>query len=79
MPAVTGESAARILCAIAAGCGVAAIVIWPFLLAPVGLLALLVAAKLSADARLTRAAAVVLAVGALAGTAVAAGFSRSLY
>jgi hypothetical protein len=76
---VNRESTAVALAVVAAACGVAAIVTRPFLLAPIGLLFLLAATKLSADRRVTGAASAILALGALAGAAVAVGFTQPLY
>jgi hypothetical protein len=76
---VSRESASIAFSAIAAAAGIVAIVTRPFLFTPIGLLFLLVAAKLTADRRLTTPAAMILAVGALAGTAVAVGFTKPLY
>ena len=70
---------ATVLSAVAAAAGIAAIVTRPFLCAPIGLLCLLVAAKLSAERRITAPAAGVLVLGALAGAAVAVGFTKPLY
>jgi hypothetical protein len=70
---------ATVLAALAAAAGIAAIVTRPFLCAPIGLLCLLVAAKLSAERRITAPAAGVLVIGALAGAAVAVGFTKPLY
>jgi hypothetical protein len=76
---VSRESAALVLSGVAAACGIAAIVTRPFLIAPIGVLALLTATKLSSDRRLTGSATLVLALGALAGAAVAVGFTHPLY
>ena len=73
------ESTARAAALVAAACGVVAIVTRPFLFAPLGLIFLLFAARQSADRRVTGAALAVLAVGALAGTAVAVGYTKPLY
>jgi len=58
---------------------IVAIATRPFLFAPIGLLCLLVSAKLTAERRFTAPAAGVLALGALAGAAVAVGFTQPLY
>jgi hypothetical protein len=79
VPRVNRESAAMLFSGIAAACGIAAIVTRPFLIAPIGVLSLLVATKLSADRRLTGSVTAVLALGALAGAAVAVGFTHPLY
>ena len=63
----------------AAALGIVSIVTRPFLFVPIGLLCLLVAAKLTADRRFTAPATAILALGALAGTAVAVGFTQPLY
>ena len=73
------ETWASILSAVAAAAGIAAIVTRPFLCAPIGLLCLLVAAKLSSERRFTAPAAGLLVLGALAGAAVAVGFTKPLY
>jgi hypothetical protein len=76
---VKSDSVSAGLSFLAAALGVVAIVTRPFLFAPIGLLCLLVAAKLTADRRYTAPAAAILAVGAIAGAAVAAGFTNPLY
>ena len=63
----------------AAALGIVAIVTRPFLFVPIGLLCLLVATRLTADRRFTVPAAGILALGALAGTAVEVGFTQPLY
>ena len=73
------ELVSKILAAAAATLGIVAIATRPFLFAPIGLLCLLVSAKLTAERRITAPAAGVLALGALAGAAVAVGFTRPLY
>ena len=73
------ESASTVFSVVAAAAGIASIVTRPFLCAPIGLLCLLVAAKLSANRKLTAPAAGVLVLGALAGAAVAVGFTKPLY
>jgi hypothetical protein len=67
------------LSVVAAAAGVTGIITRPFLLIPIGLLFLLVAAKLSDNRRVTMPAAAILALGALAGTAIAVGFTQPLY
>jgi len=64
---------------IAAAFGIAAIVTRPFLLAPIGMLFLYFSARQTPNQRLTLPVAIIVAVGALAGAAVAAGFSKPLY
>ena len=64
---------------LAGAAGIVSIVTRPFLFAPIGLLCLLVAAKLTRDRRFTAPAAAVLVLGALAGAAVAVGFTKPLY
>ena len=64
---------------IAAAFGIVAIVTRPFLFAPIGLVFLLVSARQGPTRRFTGPALVVLTLGALAGTAVAAGFTKPLY
>jgi hypothetical protein len=76
---VNRDSISSVLAVAAAALGIVAIVTRPFLFAPIGLLCLLVAAKLSADRWFTVPAAGVLALGALAGAAVAVGFTKPLY
>jgi hypothetical protein len=76
---VKNESVSAGLSLVAAALGVVAIITRPFLFAPIGLLCLCVAAKLTSDRRYTAPAAAVLAVGAIAGAAVAAGFTNPLY
>jgi hypothetical protein len=76
---VNRESASIALSVVAAAAGIAGIVTRPFLLVPIGLLFLLVASKLTEDRRVTLAAAMILALGALAGAAVAVGFTQPLY
>jgi hypothetical protein len=76
---VTRDTIGTALAVVAAVAGVVAIVTRPFLCVPIGLLCLLVATKLTRDQRFTRPAAALLVVGALAGTAVAAGFTNPLY
>jgi hypothetical protein len=63
----------------AAACGVISIVTRPFLFGPIGLIFLLVSAKMIADRKYTGTAAVILMLGAFAGTAVAAAFTKPLY
>ena len=68
------------LLAVAAGvCGIVAIVTRPFIFAPLGLIFLLISAKELSDRRYTGVAAVVLVIGSLAGTAVAAAYTKPLY
>jgi len=76
---VNRELVSKVLAAAAATLGIVAIATRPFLFAPIGLLCLLVSAKLTAERRITAPAAGVLALGALAGAAVAVGFTRPLY
>jgi len=76
---VNRESVSKVLAVAAAALGIVAIGTRPFLFAPIGLLCLLVSAKLTADRRITAPAAGVLALGALAGAAVAVGFTQPLY
>jgi len=76
---VSRDSIGAVLAIAAAVFGIVAIVTRPFLFAPIGLLCLLAAAKLTADRRFTAPAAAILALGALAGLAIAAGFTRPLY
>ena len=73
------ELVSKVLAAAAATLGIVAIATRPFLFAPIGLLCLLVSAKLTAERRFTAPAAGVLALGALAGAAVAVGFTQPLY
>jgi hypothetical protein len=76
---VNRDSLAWGFAAVAAAAGIAAIVTRPFLLAPIGLIFLLIAAKLTSDRRVTVPATAILALGALAGAAVAVGFTKPLY
>jgi hypothetical protein len=76
---VNRDSISSVLSVAAAALGIVAIITRPFLFAPIGLLCLLVAAKLSADRRFTVPAAGILALGAMAGAAVAVGFTKPLY
>jgi len=76
---VNRELVSKVLAAAAATLGIVAIATRPFLFAPIGLLCLLVPAKLTAERRITAPAAGVLALGALAGAAVAVGFTQPLY
>src|SRR5438105_2563911 len=70
VPRVTRQPVPATLSVLAAALGIAAIVTRPFLFAPIGMLALLLATKLTADRRITGTAAAILTLGALAGTAV---------
>jgi hypothetical protein len=76
---VKRDTISSALAVAAAALGIVAIVTRPFLFVPIGLLCLLVATKLTADRRFTAPAAGILALGALAGTAVAVGFTQPLY
>jgi len=76
---VSRGARANLLAVAAAVCGIVSIVNRPFLFAPLGLLFLLVGARATSDRRFTGTAAVVLTLGALAGTAVAAAFTKPLY
>jgi len=76
---VKRDSISAAFAVVAAALGIVAIVTRPFLFAPIGLLFLLVAAKLTSDRRFTAPATAILALGALAGTAVAVGFTQPLY
>ena len=77
--AVNRASISVVFAAVAAVAEIVAIVTRPFLFAPIGLLCLLTAAKLTSERRYTAPAAAVLALGALAGAAVAVGFTKPLY
>jgi hypothetical protein len=63
----------------AAICGIVSIVSRPFLFGPIGLIFVLIGARESQSRRFTGPALVVLTLGALAGTAIAAGFTKPLY
>jgi hypothetical protein len=76
---VNRDSIAVGLTVVAAVLGVVAIVTRPFLFAPLGVICLCVAAVMSSNRRLTVPVAVFLAVGALAGAAIAVGFTKPLY
>lgn len=69
----------KLLAIAAAVCGIVSIVTRPFLFGPLGLIFLLVSAKMLADRRYTMTAAIVLMLGAFAGMAVAAAFTKPLY
>ncbi len=73
------ESVAGALAILAGALGIASVVIRPFLFAPIGMLVLLVATKLTANRRLTGPAATIIAIGGLAGAAIAVGFTKPLY
>jgi hypothetical protein len=76
---VKRDTISAALSVVAAALGIVGIVTRPFLFVPIGLLLLLVAAKLTADRRFTAPAAGILALGALAGAAIAVGFTQPLY
>jgi hypothetical protein len=76
---VSKASASSVLSVLAAAAGVVAVITRPFLFAPIGLLCLLAAAKLTSDRRFTAPAAGILVLGALTGAAVAVGFTKPLY
>jgi hypothetical protein len=76
---VSRDSIGAVFAAAAAVFGIVAIITRPFLFAPIGVLCLFAAAKLTADRRFTAPAMVVLALGALTGAAIAVGFTRPLY
>jgi hypothetical protein len=76
---VSRKTLGFVLAVAAAVFGIVAIVTRPFLFAPIGALCLFAAAKLTADRRVTAPAMAVLALGALAGCAIAVGFTRPLY
>ena len=79
MPPVSRTTVPNILTAAAAALGIVSIITRPFLFAPIGMVLLMIAVRQSQDKRYTGMAAVVLSVGALAGAAIAAGYSKSLY
>jgi hypothetical protein len=71
---------AVILYSLGAAAGIAAIFIWPFLFAPIGLLLVLVAVVLSANnRRLSGAAITVVIFGFLIGASIAIWHSKALY
>ena len=74
-----GETAAKVLTVVAAALAVASIVTRPFLFAPIATIVMLVAAKMSANRRLTAPVATFIAIAALAGAAIAVGFTKPLY
>jgi uncharacterized membrane protein YcaP (DUF421 family) len=76
---VNWEKVTTVTSIIAAALGIAAIVFRPFLLVPIAMLFLYFSARQSPNQRLTLPVAVIVALGALAGAAVAAGFSKPLY
>ena len=73
------DSVAVGLSVLAGVLGIVAIVTRPFLFAPIGMICLSVAAVMSDNRRLTGSVALILAVGALAGAAIAVGFTKPLY
>ena len=73
------ETWAAAIAALSGACGITSIVTRPFLFGPIGFLLLLVSAKLTANRRWTGAAAVIVALGGFAGTAIAVGFTKPLY
>jgi hypothetical protein len=76
---VTRDTVSTALAVVAAVLGIVGIATRPFLFVPIGLLFLLVAAKLTPERRFTVPAAGILSLGALAGAAIAVGFSQPLY
>lgn len=64
---------------IAAALGIVGLITRPFLFFPIGLFFLLASAKFSEERRLTAAVASFLAICAIAGAAIAAGFDKPLY
>jgi hypothetical protein len=79
VPRVNRSTPSNVFALLAAALGVVGIITRPFLFVPVGLVCLLLAAKLSADRRFTGLAAAFLALCAVAGAAIAAGFTKPLY
>jgi hypothetical protein len=76
---VQRERVARALAVAAAGLGIVTIVTRPFLFAPIAVLILLLTTKLTADRRLTGAAAAIVTAGAFAGATIAIWFTKPLY
>jgi hypothetical protein len=76
---VKRDSWGSVVAGLAAACGITSIITRPFLFGPIGLLLLLTSVKLTADRRWTTPAAAIIALGGLAGTAIAAGFTKPLY
>jgi hypothetical protein len=76
---VNSRSVGSALAAAAGALGIVGIITRPFLFVPIGLLLLAVAAKVTDERRVTLLAAGVLALGALAGAAIAVGFTKPLY
>jgi len=79
VPLVKRETWASALAVLSGACGITSIVTRPFLFGPIGFLLLLVSVKLTADRRLTAPAAAIVALGGLAGIAIAVGFTKPLY
>ena len=73
------DSWGTVLAGLSTACGITSIITRPLLFGPIGLLLLLASVKLTADRRWTTPAAAIVAIGGLAGTAIAAGFTKPLY
>ena len=73
------DSWGSVVTVLSAACGITSIITRPFLFGPIGLLLLLASVKLTADRRWTTPAAAIIALGGLAGAAIAAGFTKPLY
>jgi hypothetical protein len=76
---VKRDSWGSVVAGLSAACGITSIITRPLLFGPIGLLLLLTSVKLTADRRWTAPAAAIIALGGLAGTAIAAGFTKPLY
>ncbi len=76
---MTRDSASAALAVIAAVLGIVGIATRPFLFVPIGLALLLVASKLTPERRFTVPAAGILSLAAIAGAAIAVGWSQPLY
>jgi hypothetical protein len=76
---VKRDSWASVLAVVSGACGITSIITRPFLFGPIGLILLLISAKLTANRRLTAPVAAIVALGGFAGTAIAVGFTKPLY
>jgi glucan phosphoethanolaminetransferase (alkaline phosphatase superfamily) len=74
-----GKQVGRILAFIAFALAIVSIFVWPFLFAPIAALLVLIAAKMSDDARLTTVTATMISVCFVIGAAVAVLTRRALY
>jgi hypothetical protein len=76
---VKREQVGSALAVLAGILGIVTIVTRPFLFGMIATLVLLAATKLTASRRLTAPAAAIVGIGALAGAAIAVGFTQPLY